>query len=517
MSTPLRVQVGHLARRSVLRTVRQPELIAPALLFPLFLLGINAGGLDATTTIRGFPSDSYLSFALAITFMQGALFATTTVGINLAEDVRTGFLSRLTLTPVNGAAILAAQLAGSTILATAQAVLYIAVGLASGVEVRAGPGGALVLIALTVVTANAFAALGAFWGLRSGSGEKVQALFPLLFAVFFLSSLFLPRDLITTDWFRAVATYNPVSYMIEGMRSLIVSGWDAQALVLAFGCAGGLLAASLAAATLTLRSRFSGDVMSPHSRSVSLAVARRHLHVAFRSPGLILPPILFPVFLFGAFAGGLSGIGRAPDFDYPDFKAFLFVFVLLQSAAFGGVFVGVALAGDLESGLVRRVVLASPRRAPILLGYLLATVARAALTTAILVAIAFAAGMHVSGGWRDVAALLALAALVTVAATLFAGGVALRMRTTQAAPLMQVPVFLAMFLAPVYTPRHLMSGWLRTVADVNPATLLLETGRGLLAGHAQRVGMSFAVVAAAILVLGVWALHALARADVDPG
>jgi ABC-2 type transport system permease protein len=514
-STALRVQVAHMARRSVLRTVRQPELIAPAIVFPLFLLAVNAGGLDATTRIRGFPADSYLGFALAITFMQGALFATTTVGINLAEDIRTGFLHRIALTPVPGTAILLAELAGSTVLATVQAVLYVAVGLASGATIAAGPAGALVLIALTVLAANAFAALGAFWALRTGSGEKVQALFPLLFAVFFLSSLFLPRDLITTEWFRVVATYNPVSYLIEGMRSVIVSGWDARALLLAFGCAGGLLAAALAGAAVSLRSRFSGEVMSSHSQSVSLAVAWRHLRVAVRSPGLILPPVLFPVFLFGAFAGGLSGVGRAPSFDYPDFKAFLFVFVLLQSAAFGGVFVGVAMAGDIESGFVRRIMLASPRRGPILLGYVLATVVRAAATTAVLTALAFAAGMHIRGGLPALAAVLALALLVTVAATLFAGGVALRMRSTQAAPLMQVPVFLAMFLAPVYTPRALMSGWVARVADVNPVTLLLEAGRGLLAGHGVRVGLSFAAVLAAIAVLALWALHALARPDTE--
>lgn len=517
MSTPLRTQIGAMAARSVIGTVRQPELIVPALVFPLFLLAVNAGGLDATTRIKGFPGDSYLSFALAITFMQGALFATTTVGISLAEDIRTGFLHRLSLTPVRGTAILAAQLAGSTVLATAQAVLYVAVGLASGATIKTGFAGALVLIALTVVTANAFAALGAFWALRSGSGEKVQALFPLLFAVFFLSSLFLPRDLITTPWFKAVATYNPVSYMIEGMRSLIVSGWDAQALLLAFGCATGLLAVGLAAATASLRSRFSGEIvhMSPHSRSIALAVAWRNLHVALRSPGLLLPPILFPVFLFVAFAGGLAGIGRAPGFHYPDFKAFLFVFVLMQSAAFGGVFVGVAMAGDLESGLVRRIVLASPRRAPILAGYLLATIVRAALTTAVLCGLAFAAGMHVAGGWRGVVAVLAIALLVTVAATLFASGVALRMRTTQAAPLMQVPVFLSMFLAPVYTPRELMSGWVRTAADVNPVTVLLETGRGLLAGEPARLGLCVAVLVAAIVALGVWALRALGRAEIE--
>jgi ABC-2 type transport system permease protein len=449
--------------------------------------------------------------------MQGALFATTTVGIGLAEDVRTGFMHRLALTPVRGTAILAAQLAGSTVLATAQAVLYVVVGLLGGATIRSGVGGVVVLIALTVVTANAFAALGAFCALRSGSGEKVQALFPLLFAAFFLSSLFLPRNLITTPWFREVATYNPVSYMIEGMRSLIVSGWDGQALLLAFGCAGALLIAALVAAAASLRSRFSGELVQTgsHGWSVALTVAWRNLHVALRSPGLLLPPILFPVFLFAAFAGGLSGIGRAPNFDYPDFKAFLFVFVLMQSAAFGGVFVGVALAGDLESGLVRRIVLASPRRGPILMGYLLATVARAVLTTAVLSGLAFAAGMHVAGGWQGMAELLALAMLVTVAATLFAAGVALRLPTTQAAPLMQVPVFLSMFLAPVYTPRPLMTGWVRAAADHNPVTLLLETGRALLAGHAGQVGLSLAVLAGSIVVLAAWALHALGRAEIE--
>ncbi|MEY2533033.1 MAG: type transport system permease protein [bacterium] len=255
MSSQLRTQVAHIARRSVIRTVRQPELIVPATVFPLFLLAVNAGSLDAAAKLPGFPGDSYLGFALAITFMQGALFSTTTVGINLAEDIGTGFLDRMTLTPASAGAVLVAQLAGTTVLGLAQAILYVAVGLLSGATIETGVAGALVLIGLTVLVANAFAALGAFWAVKTGSGEAVQALFPLLFVVFFLSSLFLPRDLIETDWFRVVATYNPVSYMIEGMRSLIVSGWDGPALALAFGCACALLVSGVAAASLALRSR----------------------------------------------------------------------------------------------------------------------------------------------------------------------------------------------------------------------------------------------------------------------
>jgi ABC-2 type transport system permease protein len=523
MTTSLRTQIGHLALRSVVRTARQPAVVGPALVFPLFLLAVDAGGLHATTHLPGFPGDSYLGFALAITLMQGALFATTATGIGLAEDVRTGFLHRLSLTPIRGIAILAAQLAGAAVLAIVQSALYLGVGLLSGVTIRTGVPGALALIALTVLVATGFAALGAFWALRTGSGEKVQALFPLVFAAFFLSSLFLPRALITTAWFRAVASANPVSYMIEGMRSLIVSGWDARALLLALACAGALLAVSLAAAATCLRARFSGALASGRSRhgsrglSTAVAVARHTLHVTLRSPGLLLPPVLFPVFVFAAFAGGLAGIGRAPHFGYPDFTGFVFVFVLIQSAALGGVFAGVALAGEVETGLVRRIVLAAPRPWPILVGHLLAALARALLTSAVLTGLALAAGMHVPGGAGGLAELLALALLVTVAGTMFAAAVALRLRTTQAAPLMQIPVLLAMFLAPAYTPRPLMSGWARAAADVNPATLLLETGRAVLAGQAGRVGPCVAVLAAAIAVLAAGALHALGRAEVAAG
>lgn len=255
MSGPLGRQVGQLAARSVRRTFRQPALLAPSLLFPLFLLAVNAGGLDAATRVPGFPDTSYLSFALAITFMQGALLATTAAGTNVAEDVRTGFLTRLSLTPLRGVALLAGELAGATLLALLQSGTAIAVGLAAGATVRSGAPGVVAVIALTVLITNAFAAVGVFWALRVGSGEAVQALFPLLFVAFFLSSMFLPRELITTTWFRAVATANPLSYMIEGLRSLIVSGWDAQALGLALACTAVLLAAALGGAVRALGTR----------------------------------------------------------------------------------------------------------------------------------------------------------------------------------------------------------------------------------------------------------------------
>ena len=255
MSGGVAVQIGTLARRSATRTLRQPAMVVPSLIFPLLLLAVNTGGLDSATGLPGFPTDSYLTFALAIAFVQGALFAANSAGNNMASDVETGFLSRLSLTPMRRAALLVGQLGGVVALGLIQATAFLTAGLAAGAEFEAGVPGASLIVVLSVLISVAFGALGAFAALRTGSGEAVQGMFPLMFAALFLSSMALPRDLIETDWFRTVATWNPVSYMLEGIRSLMITGWDGEALALAFACAGGLALITLSAASMALRTR----------------------------------------------------------------------------------------------------------------------------------------------------------------------------------------------------------------------------------------------------------------------
>jgi ABC-2 type transport system permease protein len=223
-------QVALVARRSVRRTFRQPALIVPTLVFPLFLLAVNSSGLSSATKLPGFPADSYLDFALTVAFMQGALFSSITAGTELATDIDTGFLNRLQLTPLRRIAILVGQMAGATTLALFGALVYLAVGLIAGVDIKSGVAGAIVLIVYAVFIAVAFAGIGAIIGARTGSAEAVQGVFPLIFSLFFLSSMSMPRPLITIDWFRTVATWNPVSYLIEGLRSLVITGWDGTAL-----------------------------------------------------------------------------------------------------------------------------------------------------------------------------------------------------------------------------------------------------------------------------------------------
>ena len=248
-------QVLLLARRSVLRTARQPANVVFPLVFPLLLLAVNAGGLDAATRLPGFPTDSFVAFALAIPFIQGALFATMNAGTDLARDIQTGFLNRLALTPMRGAALLAGQLGGVLTMGVIQALVYLGVGLAVGVRLESGPLGVLVLLAFAILVSIGFGALGAFAALRTGSGEAVQGLFPLFFVFLFLSSMNMPRNLIEIDWFRFVATANPVSYLIECVRSLIITGWDGEALALGFGIAAAITVVALTLASVSLSTR----------------------------------------------------------------------------------------------------------------------------------------------------------------------------------------------------------------------------------------------------------------------
>jgi len=248
-------QVGQLAQRSVMRTLRQPMQFVPALIFPLFLLAVNSGGLKEATNLPGFPTDSYLTFALAIPFMQGALFSVMNAGTDLARDIETGFLNRLALTPLRSPALLSGLLAGAALMGLIQAATYLLVGWAAGADFASGIAGVLVIVALSMLMTIGFGGIGLFAALRTGSGEAVQGLFPLFFVFLFLSSMALPRNLIETDWFRQIATYNPVSYLIEGVRSLLITGWDGEALALAFGIAVTIAVLGMSAATLSLRTR----------------------------------------------------------------------------------------------------------------------------------------------------------------------------------------------------------------------------------------------------------------------
>jgi ABC-type multidrug transport system permease subunit len=248
--------------------------------------------------------------------------------------------------------------------------------------------------------------------------------------------------------------------------------------------------------------------------SVAYGVAWRQLHNYFTNMALFLPSLLFPPFFFMAFAGGLSSIRHVPGFDFsPGYTAFQFAFVVLQSAAFGGVFTGFGIARDFESGFARRLLLAAPHRTGIVLGYALSALVRWLVTVAVVTAVAFAVGMNVGGSGVDLFGFYTLGLIVNIAAVFWATGVAMRLRTMQAGPVMQMPVFLILFFAPVYVPLSLLRGWIHAVAVINPLTRVLEAGRGFIAATPTDVASAFIAAAALAAGFSLWALRGLRRAE----
>jgi ABC-2 type transport system permease protein len=248
--------------------------------------------------------------------------------------------------------------------------------------------------------------------------------------------------------------------------------------------------------------------------SVAGGVAGRLLRKLAANPALFLPPMLMPIFFFVAFAGGLSAIDQAPGFDYAaGYTTFEFGFVLLQAAAFGGVFTGFSIAADFESGFGRRLLLATPNRTAMILGYAGLATTRAVITFAAVTVVGLLAGMNIIGGPGELFAFYLLAVIVNVAGLLFAAGIALRFRSLQATPLMQVPVFLFLFLAPVYVPRELLGGWVHSVSAYDPATHIMEAGRDLMAGQPADLLGAFAIAVGMVALLAIFAVRGLRSAE----
>ena len=157
--------------------------------------------------------------------------------------------------------------------------------------------------------------------------------------------------------------------------------------------------------------------------------------------------------------------------------------------------------------------LSASSRRRIVAGYALAGAGRTAFKLAVVTVVALAVGMDLNAGGLDLVGLYTLALLVNLGSVLFATGVAMRLRTMQAGPAMQIPAFLALFLSPVFVPRDLLAGWVDAAASVNPVTVILEAERGLIAGDPTKLGLAFAIAAGLVSVFVVWALRGLRSAE----
>ena len=248
-------QAGALSRRALVGITRQPQVLVPSMFFPLFFAALNTAAFQRTTSLPGFPAaDSFLDFLFPATVVQGVLFGGIGAASELAQDIESGFFERLVAAPISRVSILVGRLAGGAALGFAQALIFMGVFTLFGAEVRAGIGGLLVMAVAATLLSLFVGGFGSMMALRTGSVEAVQGSFPLFFITVFFSSAFFPRELMS-GWFKSVATYNPISWMIEAMRDLVLVGWSADDAVVAVAvpAVGAVLTTAMSLAALRHR------------------------------------------------------------------------------------------------------------------------------------------------------------------------------------------------------------------------------------------------------------------------
>ena len=246
-----------MSQRSVLALVRQPALVIPSAIFPLFFAALGTSSFSRAVNIPGFPEvDSFLDFALAGAVVQGILFGSITSATALATDIETGFFDRLLAAPTQRTAILIGRLAGAMTYGCAQTLFFVAVLMPFGLRITTGAVGLVLMAIGGVLTALAVAALMSTMALRTGSSEAVQGSFPLLFVLLFFSSAFFPRETMSGAY-RRIADWNPVSYLVEGFRSLTIGDVNATSVaqVVALPAALALVTMTGALAALAARTR----------------------------------------------------------------------------------------------------------------------------------------------------------------------------------------------------------------------------------------------------------------------
>lgn len=238
-----------LSQRSVVGILRQPTVVFPSLFFPLFFTALNSSAFSRAANLPQFPADSFLEFLVPATILQGVIFGATSAGTAMATDIETGFFDRLVASPVARTSIIVGRLAGAAVLGAMQALLFVAILFPFGARIAGGVAGLALLMAVAMLLGVGIGGFGVALGLRTGSAEAVQGAFPLLFVLMFTSSAFFPRELMT-GWYKAVATVNPISWMVESMREVVIFGFDVADAGRALA-----VAAALAVATVTMSLR----------------------------------------------------------------------------------------------------------------------------------------------------------------------------------------------------------------------------------------------------------------------
>ena len=218
--------VALLGRRAVREVVRYPAATIPTLFIPLFFLAVNIGQVSKTfpSTTPFLRGQGYVAFQLPVSLMFAV--ATATSGLALVTEIDLGYFDKLLVAPISRSSIILGRLVADVVRGVATSALVLLAGIALGARIQSGVLGAIVIVALSALFGVAYAGFGILVALRTRNVQATQSSFLLFFPLLFLTPNFVPFDRLS-PLMETLARINPISYVIVGVRSLVIDGWDA--------------------------------------------------------------------------------------------------------------------------------------------------------------------------------------------------------------------------------------------------------------------------------------------------
>jgi ABC-2 type transport system permease protein len=247
------VDTYHLTWRALREVMRQPAFEIQNYFIPLFFFAVTVGAIGNVSG-RAFGVDNYQGFQMPVAVLQGVAGGASVSSLAMVTDIERGYFDKLLLTPTPRIALVLGRLFGDGIRVMLITGAILLVGFAFGAGMEAGPIGYIAILLLAGLFGLSYAGFGLAIALRTGSPQAAQAGFLIFFPLLFLSPAFAPKE-VFDSWLEFLATINPVTYILEGMRTLVLEGWDWTDIGQALLAIGGLGAFNITLTILALRHR----------------------------------------------------------------------------------------------------------------------------------------------------------------------------------------------------------------------------------------------------------------------
>ena len=249
------VDTYYLTGRALREALRQPANEIGNLFIPLFFLAVTTGALERVSS-NAFGVTNFLGFQIPVAVLQATASVAGSAGIGFTQDIQKGYFDKLLLTSASRWSIVFGRIGADAVKGMLITAIVVAVGLIFGSGFESGPFGAIVLVLAAGLFTIAYSGVGTAIALRTGSPQAAQAGFLLFFPLIFVAPTFAPKE-VFSQWLEVAATINPLTYIIEALRGLVIDGWDGPQLAKGMVAIAGLGAFTLSLTAWALRWRTS--------------------------------------------------------------------------------------------------------------------------------------------------------------------------------------------------------------------------------------------------------------------